>query len=147
MTTYKLTLKQPHPVSGFRNSCLGWHFTMATAMDALEGAIFVQKRADWDWMIFPNPDNRNNQRMSLTKSVKPQGISTQVQLIVDTPQWFVLDTDTDFVRIIDQDVVAASYDVEVWLPPLPPPPPPEPEPEPEPEPSQDDPQEDEGTQQ
>ena len=107
MTTYKLTRKTPNEV-GIQNSCLGWHFTLATALDALEGATVIQ-RYGWLWMIFPNPEIPANQRMSITKD--------GVQLIVDTPFWFTLDVDTGWVKVRDQDFVADTYDIAVWTPP------------------------------
>lgn len=107
MTTHKLTRKQPNEM-GIQNSCLGWHFTLSTALDALEGATIIQMY-DWNWMIFPNPEEPTNQRMSVVKN--------GIQLIIDTPYWFTLDVDTGWVRVLDQDFVSDTYDVEVWTPP------------------------------
>src|ERR1700739_454800 len=113
MTTYQLTPNSPDSVTGLKNPLLGWHFSLQTALDLLESAIFIQKLG-WMWQIFPNPDDPTTQRMSLTKTFVVGQQPTQ--LIIDNTQWFVIDSG-GFVQALEAAHVTSNYTVASYVPP------------------------------
>lgn len=114
MATYKLTTTDP--TTGLTHEALGWHFTMSTALDVLEGCIFAQKY-DWNWMIYPFPDDESLQELSFISKEAVAGPSPKPQqLKVNDSQWFTVDGQGN-INKLEADDVATDYAVTAWTPP------------------------------
>jgi hypothetical protein len=100
-------------VTGLKNPLLGWHFSLTTALDVLEGAIFTQKLG-WTWQIFPNPDDPTSQRMSMIKTFVTG--QQPVQIIVNNTQWFAIDSG-GLVQVLEAADVTNNYTVTSYVPP------------------------------
>ena len=103
MATYTLTPNTPDPVTNLSNPLLGWHFTGSTFADVYEG-MEVVRATGWLPIVEADPLDESNRlwRMQLTKGGFP------AQIVHDT-DWFA--TDGVFVRILNQEDVAANYTV------------------------------------
>lgn len=115
MTTYVLTAKEPHPITGLKPEMLGWHFSSATAMDVFDGMRFIQ-RGGWTWLMMPHPARWADQQLWLYHTT-PDKVSANLvpDLKVDNTQWFAFDGLS--VRVLENDVAETDYDVTIWTPP------------------------------
>jgi hypothetical protein len=116
MATYKLTPQIGHPVTGFKNSVIGWQFSFSgnKIQDFIEGVRTIQ-RAGWTWDIHPNPDNRKQQRIVITPTEERPNI---VPILVTNNQWFAMDGNN--IEVLDAQDVSENYTVErIELPPEP----------------------------
>lgn len=117
---YKLTPKQPDPVTAQVVPLIGWHF-VGNATDAMK--VFsswkgVLARAGWHYHLDEHPGDPTLQRMSLTKQI---GLGPgPVQLRVEDTQWYVFVGTSDFMQVLDEADVTANYDVTDYVIPDPP---------------------------
>jgi hypothetical protein len=124
---YKLTAKVADPLTGQQNSYIGWHFTVADALDVLASAIWLETQTPWSYNIFANPDNHSLLRMSLIgpigNFVNNDGNLEQVtaQFIVNDTDYYIYDS--GHVKVMTQADAEADYDIAAYT--LPPPPPPQ----------------------
>ncbi|OBI98077.1 hypothetical protein [Mycobacterium sp. 1465703.0] len=103
MTTWELTPNDPNPLTGFANPVIGWHVTLATALDVLEGCntIFA---AGWASQL--GPLATSDPATPIWELVVNKG---KVQVVVKDTDWFVFDGQN--VWAIAESDVTAGYTV------------------------------------
>jgi hypothetical protein len=110
MATWQLTPTTPNEFTGFSNSVLGWHLTLATALDVLTGCnkIFA---AGWLTQLGPLATSPQG-ALPIWQLVITKG---PLQIVINDTDWFAFDGQN--VWAIPESIVQADYTVTAYTPP------------------------------
>lgn len=116
MGTSVLTPNNPDPITGLKNSIIGWHFVGASVMDVLLGCntIYLATNRVWYPGIQPVPTDQSNPPLWQIIFTK----DGNQPIIVSDTQWFAFDG--QHIWVFDESTVKDDYTITAWTPPDPP---------------------------
>jgi len=100
MTTYVITPKQPHPITGLQTPVLGWHFTGDFA-DIQEGMVAVRRGG---WLPILEADAADDTGDMWLLRITRGGAQP---LLIKQGCWLIFDG--YHVRALDHDDLEANY--------------------------------------